>query len=114
MACGGSDSPSGPETKAPVENPCASPSPPRSCPVLGAIADNHADAPHEARLERPVLDAGEALVLDIRGLGRHSHTLSLTSDQVMQIGAGMRVVQESSKDTHSTGLELHSHVVTFN
>ena len=94
--------------------PCVLPTTDRACGVYGVVADNHEGALHVARITRDQLDAGEPIVIDIQGLGRHPHTLSLTSDQVKQIAAGQRVVRQSSTNPHSGGTGDHYHMVTFN
>ena len=68
---------------------------------------------HVAIITAAQLAAAAAIVLDISN-GLHSHTVTLTSEQVGQIAAGMRVSITSSTDPHSNGMDPHNHLVTFN
>jgi hypothetical protein len=52
-----------------------------------------------------------AATVDANG---HSHTVTLTAPQMMQIAAGCRTSQESSRNPHSDGNGDHSHTVVFN
>jgi len=81
--------------------------------VTGSVSDNH-PLPHIAVLTATQLSEGGALTLSIQGQAFHSHTLALTSAQVMQIAAGCRTFQASSQDPHSDGSGAHTHVVAFN
>lgn len=71
----------------------------------GAVSENHG---HLARVTAAQLEAGGALLLDIRGVGDHPHSLALTSDEVVRIRTGSRVSKSSSTE------DAHSHTVTFN
>jgi hypothetical protein len=71
----------------------------------GAIAENHG---HLARITAAQLDAGGALLLDIRGSADHRHTVALTADEVVRIRTSTRVSKSSSTE------ESHTHTVTFN
>jgi len=54
------------------------------------------------------IQAGQSVGLTLSGSG-HTHALSLTAQEVMDIGAGTRVVQLSDP-----GGDGHQHHVTFN
>ena len=81
--------------------------------VTGSVSDNH-PLPHIALIPAAQLGAGGAITLNIQGQAFHSHTLTLTGAQVMQIAAGCRTAQASSQDPHSNGTGAHSHTVSFN
>ena len=80
--------------------------------AAATVSPNH-QAPHVAIITAAQLAAAAAIVLDISN-GLHSHTVTLTSEQVGQIAAGMRVSITSSTDPHSNGMDPHNHLVTFN
>lgn len=108
---GGSGSPAAPSATPAPTPPAAS-----TCPANGAcgsVSANHS-LRHIAVITAAQLGAGSALSLDIQGDAFHSHTLTLTGTQVIQIAGGARVSQDSSRDTHSDGSGPHSHTVTFN
>lgn len=90
----GSSSPSSPT------NP-----PQSSSDKTGQISANHG---HTAVITNAQLTAGGALALDIAGSGGHSHTVSLSAAEVVQIRDGQRVAKESSSG------QGHTHTVTFN
>jgi hypothetical protein len=69
--------------------------------------------PHVAVITTAQLSAGAAITLDISN-GLHSHTVSLTAAQVVQIAAGARMSVVSSVNPHSDGTGAHEHTVTFN
>ena len=92
--CGGSSSPSSPT------NP-----PQPSSDKTGQISANHG---HTAVITNAQLTAGGAVALDIAGSGGHSHTVSLSAAEVVQIRDGQRVAKESSSTSG------HTHTVTFN
>jgi hypothetical protein len=73
--------------------------------VAADISDRHG---HEAVVTGAQITAGQALVLDIRGSAGHGHSVSLTRDDLVAIGAGSQVVKVSSTSV------LHKHTVTFN
>jgi hypothetical protein len=79
---------------------------------IGFVEGNH-PIPHVAVISAAQLSAGNAISLNISN-GSHSHTVSLTGAQVMQIAGGVRVSVESSTNTHSNGADPHAHTVTFN
>lgn len=92
--CGGSSSPGSPT------NP-----PQPSSDKTGQISANHG---HTAVITNAQLTAGGALALDIAGSGGHSHVVSLSAAEVVQIRDGQRVAKESSSE------QGHTHTVTFN
>ena len=71
----------------------------------GTVSANHG---HVAAITAAQITAGGALTLDIRGSADHPHTVTLTADEVRQIGAGQRVTKTSSSDSG------HNHTITFN
>ena len=75
--------------------------------VSGAISANHG---HTAIIRGAQLDAGNTLALTLSTAEGHTHSLTLSQAQVMQIGAGQRV----STTTSIGGSDAHNHVVTFN
>lgn len=81
--------------------------------VSGSVSSDH-PLPHLAVITAAQLSAGAALSLQIQGQAFHSHTLTLTGTQMMQIAAGCRTSQMSSQDPHSGGSGPHRHEVTFN
>jgi hypothetical protein len=72
--------------------------------VSGSIGTNHG---HSVRVTEVQLLDGGAVQLTMSG-GGHSHTVSLSADQVMGIADGMQVLVTSSSNSG------HSHTVTFN
>jgi hypothetical protein len=78
----------------------------------GSVSGNH-ERPHTAVITAAQLSAGGGLILDISN-GLHSHTVTLTGAQVMQIATGGRVAVISSTNPHSDGSGPHDHQVTFN
>jgi hypothetical protein len=73
--------------------------------VSGSVSANHG---HVATITSAQITAAGALSLDIRGTADHTHTVTLTADEVRQIGAAQRVAKTSTTDGG------HSHTVTFN
>ena len=71
---------------------------------IGNISNNHG---HSAVVVGAQLD-GQDLILDIRGAASHTHSVSLTRNELVAIGDGRQVVK-----TSSTG-QFHQHTVTFN
>ena len=76
------------------------------------MSGNH-PLPHVASISAAQLSAGNGIILDISN-GSHSHTVTLTGAQVMQISAKDRVSLDSSVNPHSNGGDPHAHTVTFN
>jgi len=74
---------------------------------IGSISLNHG---HRAVITAAQLSAADSLLLDITGQSTHSHTVSLTADEVRRIWAGEQVSQHSSDGFD----DKHDHVVTFN
>lgn len=89
--CGGSSSPT------------AASAPPLTD-KLGNISSNHG---HIALITAAVLGEGGSLDLDIRGTAGHTHTVSLTADDMGSVRRGNRLDKESSGNSHT-------HTVTFN
>ncbi len=71
---------------------------------VGDISGNHG---HSAIIKKAVLDAGGALTLDIQGSAGHTHTVSLTADEMTQLKSGTMVTKDSST-TNS-----HNHSIMF-
>jgi hypothetical protein len=90
-------------------SPTATPPPGQN---LGVVSGNHA-IPHVAAISAAQLSAGDGLILDISN-ALHSHTVVLTSAEIMQIAAKARVSVDSSTNPHSGGSDPHAHRVTFN
>lgn len=88
--------------------PAATPPPAASCPPDHACGQVSVDPLHQAEITAAQLSAGGALELDIRGSSSHSHTVSLTADEVVAIREKRRVEKVSS-----TALS-HNHTVVFN
>jgi hypothetical protein len=103
-ACGGSSysSPSNPTT------PTPEPAGPGD--DVGQISANHG---HRAVITAAQLMAGGALMLDIRGAADHTHTVSLSAQDVGDVRAGATVATLSTTG-QSTTLPAHAHTVTFN
>jgi hypothetical protein len=79
---------------------------------IGVVSANH-PMPHIAAISAAQLSAGAGIILDISN-GSHSHTVTLTGAQIMQIADKGRVFVDSSINPHSNGAEPHGHTVTFN
>jgi hypothetical protein len=79
---------------------------------IGFVTGNH-PMPHVAAISAAQLSAGTGITLDISN-GSHSHTVTLTGAQIMQIADKARVSVDSSTNPHSNGAEAHAHTVTFN
>lgn len=105
-ACGGSSysSPSSPPPPTPTPDP-ASPGD-----AVGQISANHG---HRAVVTAAEEMAGGALQLDIRGDADHTHTVSLSAQDVQDVRAGARVATLSTTAQSAT-LPAHAHTVTFN
>src|SRR5215204_1330344 len=69
--------------------------------TIGVVSGNH-PMPHVAAVSAAQLSAGEGIILDISN-GLHSHTVTLSGAQVMQIAARARVSVASSINPHSNG-----------
>ena len=78
----------------------------------GVVSGNH-PLPHVAAISAAQLSAGNGITLDISN-GSHSHEVTLTGAQVMEIAAKGRVSVDSSINPHSNGADPHAHTVTFN
>lgn len=74
--------------------------------VSGTVSANHG---HVATITNAQITAAGALSLDIRGTADHTHTVTLSADEVRQIGSRQRVTK-----TSTTSTDGHSHTVTFN
>jgi len=79
---------------------------------MGVVTGNH-PMPHVAFISAIQLSAGAGIILDISN-GSHSHTVTLTGAQIMEIADQGRVSVVSSTNPHSNGAEPHAHTVTFN
>jgi hypothetical protein len=95
--CGGSSSPSTPTT--PTTQP------PATADKAGAISANHG---HTVTITGAQLTAGGEVTLELTVGSGHTHSVSLTSAEVVQIRGNTKVAKES---TNNSG---HSHTVTFN
>ncbi len=97
-ACGGSGS-SSPMSPAPL--------PPTggTSDKVGQISNNHG---HSAMVTAAQLLAGNQVQLDIRGTADHTHTVTLSHDDLNNINGGATVA------TDSTTTNGHDHTVTFN
>ena len=96
---GGSSSPSSPSTPAPTPTPAASGD------KMGAISANHG---HTVTITAAQLSAGGDVTLQLTEGSGHTHTVSLTGAEVVQVRDNQKVAKES---TSNSG---HSHTVTFN
>jgi hypothetical protein len=97
-ACGGSGS-SSPMSPAPL--------PPTggTGDKVGQISNNHG---HSAMVTAAELLAGNQVQLDIRGTADHTHSITLTHDELKNVSGGATV------STDSTTTNGHDHTVTFN
>jgi hypothetical protein len=75
--------------------------------VQGVVGTNHG---HTVEISRTVINAGQAVTLQLTTGDGHIHSVSLTAQQVADIGQGLRVQENSTED----GAFPHRHVVTFN
>jgi outer membrane biosynthesis protein TonB len=89
----------------PTPAPTPSPTPTPMADKLGAISANHG---HVARITGAQLTAGGALSLDIQGAASHTHTVTLSAAEVMDIAQNHKVSKVSTTDS------FHNHTVTFN
>ena len=88
--------------------PAATPPPAASCPAGNACGQVDGDPSHRAEITAAQLSAAGALELDIRGSSGHSHTVSLTADEVVAIRDRARVTKISTTTLN------HNHSVVFN
>ena len=96
---GGSSSPSSPSSPAPT------PTPPASGDKMGSISANHG---HTVTITSAQLSAGGDVTLLLTEGSGHTHNVSLTGGEVVQVRDNQRVAKES---TSNSG---HTHTVTFN
>ena len=94
--CGGSSSPSSP-------NPTPTPTPVGD--KMGSISANHG---HTVTITAAQLTAGGDVTLLLTEGSGHTHNVSLTGGEVVQVRDNQKVAKES---TSNSG---HSHTVTFN
>jgi len=97
-ACGGSGS-SSPMSPAPL------PQTGGTSDNVGQISNNHG---HSAVVTAAQLLAGNQVQLDIRGTASHTHSITLTHDDLGRVSGGATVA------TVSTTTNGHDHTVTFN
>lgn len=84
----------------------SSPTPtPSSGDKVASISGNHG---HSAVITAAELTAGAAVTVQLTTGQGHTHSVSLTATEVMQIAGGTRVSRESTNDSG------HTHNVTFN
>ncbi len=78
--------------------------------VDGDVSPETGGHTHNVTITGAQIEAGSAvtLTLALNDIYGHTHTVSLSAEQVMDIGAGTAVVAES---TNNDG---HSHTVSFN
>jgi hypothetical protein len=72
---------------------------------VGQISNNHG---HSAVVTAAQLLAANQVQLDIRGTADHTHTVTVSHEELGNIGAGATV------STTSTTTNAHAHTVTFN
>jgi len=73
--------------------------------VSGTISGNHG---HVATITAAQLTAGNAVALDITGSANHSHSVSLSAQDILDVAARKTVAKTSTTDSG------HDHTVTFN
>jgi len=73
--------------------------------VTGTISGNHG---HVATITAAQLTAGNAVALDITGSANHSHSVSLSAQDILDVAARKTVAKTSTTDSG------HDHTVTFN
>ena len=73
--------------------------------ISGQISGNHG---HKAVVKKAQIDAGGAVTLDIQGSAGHSHTVSLTADDMAELKKPGGMVTKDSSSTNS-----HNHSVMF-
>jgi len=81
------------------------PSTPTPVDEVGTISNNHG---HTATIRSADQAAGGAVALDIMGTATHTHQVTLTAAQVVQVRNNQQVV------VTSTTTASHQHTVTFN
>jgi hypothetical protein len=72
---------------------------------VGQISNNHG---HSAMVTAAQLLAASQVQLDIRGTADHTHTVTLSHDDLLNVSGGMIL------STQSTTTSGHEHMVTFN
>lgn len=85
-------------------------SPSGSQDVSGTISANHG---HTAVITGAQLSAGDQVTLDIRGTADHTHSVDLSSAEIMQVAQRQRVSKLSSV-SRDGAFGTHQHTVTFN
>jgi hypothetical protein len=70
-----------------------------------SISSGHS---HPVTITAAQIQAGSAVTLTLRVSSSHTHSVSLTEEEVLDIGAGTPVVKNSTNDSG------HAHVVQFN
>ncbi len=95
-ACGSSSN-----TSPTAPSPTPSPTP---ADVNGTVSANHG---HTAVVAGAQITAGNAIVLDIRGMATHNHTVSLSQTDLQTLRNRQPVSRDSSTDNS------HMHTVTF-
>ena len=73
--------------------------------VTGTISGNHG---HVATITAAQLTAGNAVALDITGSASHSHSVSLSAQDILDVAARKTVAKTSTTESG------HDHTVTFN
>jgi hypothetical protein len=101
-ACGGGGS--SPSSPSPTPTPAPSSEPGNTGDVVGQISANHG---HVAVITGAEMTAGNAVTLDIRGTATHTHSASISADDIATIKGGGKVSKVS------TVAESHDHTVTF-
>jgi hypothetical protein len=99
-ACGGSGS-SSPMSPAPLPPPAGG----TTGDKVGQISNNHG---HSAIVTAAQVLAENQVQLDIRGTADHTHSITLTHDDLKNVSGGATV------STDSTTTNGHEHTVTFN
>lgn len=103
--CGDGNSSSTPSTPTTPTSPPPAPGPESQGDVTGTVSANHG---HRAVVTGAQITAGNAVTIDIRGTADHTHSLSLSADQVGRIADGERVQETTTIN------QAHGHTVTFN
>jgi len=73
--------------------------------VAGSISANHG---HSAVVTQAQMTSGNAVLLDIRGVADHTHTLAVSQSQLAAIATSQRVAVDATTE------QAHTHTVTFN
>lgn len=87
-------------------NDKTSPTTPATGDVAGDVSVSGGHS-HSVVITKAQIDAGNSVTLTLTGAG-HTHTVSLTAEEVMNVGDAQRVSKPSSTNSG------HSHTVTFN